>query len=222
MKKSERVLGIIYIPFHAAALPFLLAYILYIFNVEITSPVLSLICYSAGFVFILAVMFSFLRASFSDLIEEFWRAIQALILGYALYRVILWVAVLLLSQIMTGSNPNQEAIINDITSNFNVMIVVTVLLAPIVEESVFRGALFGTIRTKSRVLAYIVSALLFCVFHLWDSLLFDFRWEHLLAIIQYVPASIALTWCYERGGTIWSPILLHAVINLIGALQIGG
>jgi len=168
-------------------------------------------------------MFRFLRASFSDLIQEFWRAVQALILGYVLYRVLLWVVALLIAQLVQQvTNPNQDAIVSDIASNFRVMIVVTVLLAPIVEEATIRGALFGTIRQKSRVTAYIVTALVFSFFHLWDHLIFDFQWETLYALVQYIPASIALSWCYERGGTIWSPILLHAVINLLGALQIGG
>ena len=25
--------------------------------------------------------------------------------------------------------------------------------------------------------------------------------------------SLALTWCYDNGGSIWSPVALHAAIN---------
>ena len=35
----------------------------------------------------------------------------------------------------------------------------------------------------------------------------------LLSLLDYVPASIALAAAYERGGTIWSPIALHMLLN---------
>lgn len=219
MQKYEKVLGIIYIPFHALILPILLLLILTLLGVDLSGPDQMLLYYSVSFVIVLAVMFRYLRASFSDLIDGFWRAIQALILAYVLYRVLFWVAALLLTQFMTESNPNQDVLVESITSDFRVMIVVTVLLAPIVEETMFRGALFGTIRQKSRVAAYIVSTVLFCLFHLWDFLVADFSWATLSALVQYVPASIALAWCFDRSGTIWMPILMHMVINLVGALQ---
>jgi len=219
MQKSERILGCIFIPVHSVVLPILLVIILTLFDLDLTSPYQMLLYYTASFVLILAVMFRYLRASFSDMIDEFWRAIRAVIMGYLLFRILLWVAGFLLTSIMSSSNPNQDVITTDIASNFRVMAVVTCILAPIVEEAMFRGALFGTIRQKNRIVAYIVSTLLFCLFHLWSNLVFDFSWTMVLYLIQYVPASIALAWCYERGGTIWSPILLHASINLIATLQ---
>jgi membrane protease YdiL (CAAX protease family) len=114
-----------------------------------------------------------------------------------------------------GTNPNQELIISNTKLNPNQAIAVGVLLAPIVEEALFRGAVFGSIRRKNRILAYIVSAALFGVYHLWQYLLVGFQWELLLYMVQYVPGAIALAWCYERSGNIWSSILLHMVINFI-------
>ena len=220
MTKSEKILGCLYIPFHAAILPFIMVLVFVVFNIEISGPHQMLVYFTISFLLILLIMFKFLRASFSDFIDVFWRAVQAVILGYVMYRVLLWVAVLTLTQIMTDVNPNQQSVVADVYANFNVMIVVTVILAPIVEESMFRGALFGTIRQKSRVAAYIASILLFSVFHLWDNLVFNFSWDVLFMVVQYIPASIALTWCYDRSGTIWSPILLHSAINLVATLQI--
>lgn len=219
MRKYEKVLGIIHIPFHAIILPLLLIFILSVFNADISNPYRMLLYYAISFVIVLAVMFRFLRSSFSDLIDGVWQAIQALILAYILYRALLWVGALLLTQFMTEQNPNQDVLVTQVAADFRVMIVVTVLLAPIVEETTFRGALFGTIRQKSRVAAYIVSTVLFCFIHLWDFLVSDFSWATFSALVQYVPASIALAWCYDRSGTIWMPILMHMVINLTGVLQ---
>jgi len=219
MKKSERILGCIYIPVHSAVLPVVLVIVFTLFDLDLSNSHQMLVYYTLSFVLVLATMFRYLYASFSDMIDEFWRAIRAVILGYLFFRILLWIASFLLTSIMSSSNPNQDAIITEVASNFRVMIVVTVILAPIVEEAMFRGALFGTIRLKNRFVAYVVSTLLFCVFHLWGNLIFDFSWTMVLYLVQYVPAGIALAWCYERGGTIWSPILLHAIINLTATLQ---
>jgi len=219
MNKTERVLGIVYIPFHAAVLPLLMLIVFAIFEIDITGPSEMLVYYTVSFILVVALLFRFLRTSFSDMIDEFWRAVQALVLAYVFYLVLSWAAVWLMGRTMTGMNPNSEAIVTEIAANFRVMVVVTVVLAPIVEETVFRGALFGTIRQKSRIAAYIVSVLLFGAFHLWEHLVFDFSLKSLLFIIQYVPPSIALAWCYERSGTIWSPILLHALLNLQATFQ---
>ena len=219
MKKSERILGCIYIPIHSVVLPLLLGILLSLFAPDTQPPYQMLIYYTASLILTLSIMLSFLRDSFSDLIDGFWRAVQAIILGYVLYRVLLWLAALLSTQIIIGSNPNTEEFDAVAKINFKILLIVAVVIAPIVEEAMFRGALFGSIRQKNRIAAYIVSALVFAVYHLWDYMLFDFKPEIIIYSIQYIPASIALAWCYERGGTIWAPILLHAAINLGVALQ---
>ena len=211
----------IYIPVHSLVMPILLTIVLALLDIDFSGPYMTLLYYGVSFVLVLAIMFRYLKASFSDFIDEFWRALLAVVLGYLLYRILLVIAVFALSQAMEGVNPNQEAIAKEIEANFRVMIVVSALLAPIVEEAMFRGALFGTIRQKSRIVAYIVSTILFSLFHLWDFLLFDFSWETLLFLVQYIPAGLALAWCYDRSSTIWSPILLHAAINIIAMLQSG-
>jgi membrane protease YdiL (CAAX protease family) len=104
------------------------------------------------------------------------------------------------------------------------MFVTTVLLAPVVEETMFRGALFGSIRLRSRAVAYIVSALAFAAYHLWPFLFTDMWRVNALYALQYIPASVILAWCYERGNSIWAPITLHALINLLAnaAVRLGG
>ena len=203
-----------YIPIHAALLPFLLFFVYSFMGVNPSGPHQMLVYYTVGFVIVLAMMFRFLRASFSDFIGEFWRAVQAIILGYVFYRTLSWAVALLLESFITENDPNSEAILGDIATNFKVMLVVTSVLAPIVEESIFRGALFGTIHKKNRFAAYIVSVVVFGLFHLWDSMLFDFNWGLILHLVLYFPPGIALAWCYERSGTIWAPILLHSIMNL--------
>ncbi len=95
---------------------------------------------------------------------------------------------------------------------------ILVVLMPLVEEPLFRGLLFGATRRYSRVLGYVLSTLVFLPFTASGSSSIsygtvDFR--YLLLFLQYVPMSLALTWCYDNGGSIWSPIALHMVLNAL-------
>ena len=112
-------------------------------------------------------------------------------------------------------NPSVENEIELTKADFNKTLVIAVLFAPVVEESMFRGALFGAIRTKSRIAAYIVTALLFAVYHLWPYFIAEFAWKDLLYLLQYIPIGVILAWSYERSGTIWTSILVHALINYV-------
>lgn len=220
MQKSERILGFVYIAIHMFLLPWLLKYmytnVLRHMNVVLTSANVDLIYYVISIVFVLIFLFRFLRASFSDLFNNLLGSLQAVVLAYLAYYVIVNLVFYLLSFVLTDmASPNTQEIIKQMKLDKNVMILVAVLLAPIVEETLFRGVLFGTIRRKSRLLAYIVTALVFSVYHLWQFFVGGFEWSMLLYLLQYIPASLALCWCYERSGSIWSPIVLHAAINLI-------
>ena len=212
MKKSEKIIGCICIPVHAAFLPLLLLFIYDLAGLTIDSSYQTLIHYTLSFLILIGTMMRFLRASFSDFIENFFRTVQAVILGYAMYFVLSW---LLTKIIGAPANPNTTEVVSEVKQNVKVMIAVSGVLAPIVEETIFRGALFGTIRQKSRIAAYIVSIFIFALYHLWQFFITGFDWGHLVYMLQYVPAGIALAWSYEYANTVWSPILLHAVINFI-------
>ena len=87
------------------------------------------------------------------------------------------------------------------------------MVAPIVEEIVFRGAVFGALRQKNRLLAYVVSVLLFSLYHVWGYMLAD--WKLIIFIIQYIPVSFLLCRLYERTSSIWSCIFMHMLVNSI-------
>ena len=212
MKKSERIFGCICIPIHAAVLPLLLMYAYELAGLKIAGSYQTLILYTLSFLLVLGGMFRFLRASFSDMIDNFFRTLQAVILGYALYYAL---AVIINVIIGNQANPNSQEVNNIVAQNTRVMIAVSGVLAPIVEEAIFRGALFGTIRRKSRIAAYIISTFVFGLYHLWQFFVTGFEWSLLVYMLQYIPAGVALAWCYEHGRSIWAPILLHAAINLM-------
>jgi membrane protease YdiL (CAAX protease family) len=227
MSKHERVMGIIYILFHAVVLPFLLGRVLELVGVEFSFTYLNLVYYAISFLLVLVIMFPFLRKSFSDISGKFIRVVGYAVIGLGLYWAVSLGAAMLANNflpapVFTEATPNTEAITTAAAGNFGTIFAVTVILAPIVEETIFRGALFGALRTKSRIMAYAVTIIVFAFYHLWQFLVFDFNWTTMLFALRYVPAGIALGWVYEKSGNIWSPILLHAIINMISVVILFG
>ncbi|MDR2356702.1 MAG: CPBP family intramembrane metalloprotease [Oscillospiraceae bacterium] len=221
MTVPERVTGIAYIPIHSFAIPLGLQIAFTVAGFELKAVNLTLAAYSISFLFILITSFKFLKNSFSDLFDNFISAMQSVALGIVVYFIANMAVAVVLSQIMDSIvNPNSQEIINEARLNPDAMLVVSVLFAPIVEETMFRGALFGSIRKRARAAAYAVSAIVFALYHLWPYLIYDFHATSLLYTLQYIPASLVLAWCFERGGSIWASIALHALINLIASVSI--
>lgn len=222
MAKTELLPGLIYIPVHIMVLDFLVPLVM-----EKVAPMAgfawsNLVYFSVSLLFILAVMHSWLIKSFSDLIERRMAALTALVAGYFGYylltwllRVVLWVA---------GQNgfPPLTGILTQMPLNAGVLPIVTILLAPVVEETLFRGVVFGSLRRKNRLLAYVVAFLVFGVYCMWESLLGGLSWGLLWKFLSCLPASLVLCWCYETGGSIWASVLLHMLLNVLSvSLQLG-
>jgi hypothetical protein len=80
---------------------------------------------------------------------------------------------------------------------------VAVILAPIIEETLFRGLLYPWLRKRvGIILAAVISAILFALFH------FDAR-----GAIQYCALGIILALVYERSRSIPAVALVHALWN---------
>ena len=110
-------------------------------------------------------------------------------------------------------NPNNAAVMDLAELEYGKTAALAIFLAPLVEEPIFRGAVFGFLRRRSRLLGYAVSMLLFSVYHVWGYAFSDpIYW---LYALQYLPVSWLLCRCYERCNSIWGSIFLHMTINAI-------
>lgn len=77
----------------------------------------------------------------------------------------------------------------------------------------FRAGIFGYLRRRNRTAAYIVSTLVFSLYHVWAYAIADpVNWIY---IIQYIPVSLLLARCYERTNSIWCSIFFHMIVNAI-------
>lgn len=113
--------------------------------------------------------------------------------------------------------PNNDAVTGLAKVDYKRMIAVAVLMAPLVEECLFRGVVFGTIRSRSRFWAYAVSIALFSLYHVWQYVVMYGDPKLLLSALAYVPVSAALTFCYEQTRSIWPPVFFHMCINALSA-----
>jgi membrane protease YdiL (CAAX protease family) len=220
MTKGEAIFGWVWLFVHALVLPPLI----YVFINPVLSgaglshdeAALNVVYYGISFVMLMVALSHFMKASFTSLTHSVGDTFTAVLLGYAFYFAATFAVSLIMQLVTSGEvNPNQAAIDSQVKLNPNVMLAVGVFLAPVCEEVLFRGVVFGTIRRKNRIVAYIVSAVLFALYHLTEYLYSDFSLELLFAAAEYIPAGIVLAWCYERGKSIYAPIFLHMIINLV-------
>lgn len=92
-------------------------------------------------------------------------------------------------------------------------LVLLLLLIPLVEETLFRGLLFGQFRGYSRSLAYVLTSVFYALAAVWRYALERGDARYLLLSAAYLPLSIACTWCYDNGGSVWATAFLHAGLN---------
>ena len=97
------------------------------------------------------------------------------------------------------------------------MIIQSVILAPIVEEVIFRGLIFRTLRDYNKYMAHFVSALCFGFIHIYSGL-FAGDLTQLFYLLSYGGSGLAFSYAYEARKTIVAPIIIHMVNNLIAVI----
>ncbi|HEU4658203.1 MAG TPA: CPBP family intramembrane glutamic endopeptidase [Capillimicrobium sp.] len=141
--------------------------------------------------------------------------------GVAPGRAVLWVVGGLLASwivasvwlTVVGADSERDELTKRLTDDPSVATVVglgvlTVVVAPVVEEVVFRGFLFNALRSAINVpLAAIVSGLVFGVVHAAGS-----PWQFLLPLAAF---GTILALVYWRTGSLYTCIAMHAIWNCV-------
>lgn len=110
---------------------------------------------------------------------------------------------------------NQSMII-DLYQQAPYLIVIQALLyAPIVEEIMFRGLVFGALSKKSRFLGILLSSSLFGLAHVYNSVL-QGNFGDLWFFFTYALLGYFLNRAYIKSGSIVSSMALHFLNNAIG------
>lgn len=210
LTKKEYIAALIYLPLHVISLPALVAVLIFGINDDLT---LNLISYAFATLYMLLLLGRFLRRDFDALCDSPVRFIIEIGVSYGLYYLSNFVVVGILVALNRLDNPNNGAVIDMALNNRRQIFIMTVFMAPLVEELMFRAGIFGLLRRYNRPVAYAVSMLLFSVYHIWGYAMDNpSNWIY---IIQYLPVSFLLCRCYERCNSIWGSIGLHMLVNAV-------
>ena len=97
------------------------------------------------------------------------------------------------------------------------MFIQSVILAPVLEELLFRGLIFRSLRSINRNLAFFASAFLFGFLHIYSAL-FTGDLTQLVYLLSYGGMGFVFTYAYEKRKTICVPMLIHMINNLVAVL----
>ena len=109
-----------------------------------------------------------------------------------------------------GQAANEKAVQNMISTAPYIMILNAGIIAPIIEELVFRKSFYDAINNKK--LFVIISGLIFGSLHVITSVTSNIDY---LYIIPYSSLGISLAYMYKETKTIYTSITMHMIHNLI-------
>lgn len=150
-----------------------------------------------------------------------WRDVAYVAAGFFVYFVLLIAASVIVGQIL-GINTEQE---QDVgfeqakagAGGLALVFLSLVVIPPIVEEVVFRGFLFGGLRTKlSLGWATVITSVLFAAPHLLGGTS-GLLW---IAAVDTFVLSLVLCYVREKTGALWTAIGIHAVKNSLAFIAI--
>lgn len=219
LRRSEKYIGLSYLLFQFALLPTLLGLLAAAFSLEGDVTLLNAVYFSINFMCCIAIFFPLLKTSLEKAKAEPEGLLFATAVGFGLYRVssiVLGIGVTVLFP--DFANLNDSTLLEVLGEYPLLMVISTVVLAPVAEELLHRGLIFGWLQEKNVYLAYILSALIFSGIHVVQYIGLYSTAHIFVALVLYLPAGLSFAWAYQRSGTILAPIIIHAANNLLALL----
>ena len=220
LEPYEKIIGWIYLPLFFVVLPVVLTFAAMLLRIDVLSLRVQVLL-NAGLelcsFLLLAVCFHrYLGRCFRQTRSFPGRYFLAVVVGVVIY----YFGTALMSFLTQLADPELENINNSTIetmagANIPIMLVYTILLAPLVEEILFRGVIFTSLRAHSRFWAYAVSMVAFSLVHVMGYVGQYPLLTLALCFVQYLPASFALAWAMEYSGSIWASITVHMIANTI-------
>lgn len=216
MRRYEIIGGIVFFLVYQFLMGYIISFFFGLFGIAENEVSINAVYYVVNFLITAFLFRRFLAYSLPIAADHFLRFLKAVVLGFVLYEGFQVLTVMLATFIFPEFvTPNDDTVRAIAGVNYNVMWVGAVLLAPIVEETMIRGLIFGNVRRKNRLIAYILTAIVFAAMHVLPYVMTMDVLSIFLNLLVYGLPSIALCAAYEMSGTIWAPIALHMIINAI-------
>lgn len=220
MTKREKILGWIFLASTVLALPYAVLAVTQFLHLQLDNAQLNVLVFTLDFGLTLLIFHRFLwrnaKVSFTSPGKTFmWMGI-----GFGAYNVASYPIVALTTLLAPDfANANDANIMAMLQQHFWPMLICTVILVPITEETLYRGLLFGSLRKKCRWLAYVVSILAFSVLHIVGYIGTMPPLHMFISFLQYLPGAAALAFAYDMSDSIWPGILIHTTINLLATIS---
>ena len=221
MTRAEMGRGWVFFALYVLLFPWVMGWVQRSFHGELPVAESNVVYYLLCGTLVFLVFWTFLKHGFHLLLDWLPENLFAFVTGLAGGEVLTFLVSLIPLPVQ---NPNLMSYPEQYYFAPAATILILVVLMPLVEEPLFRGVLFTTARSYSKVLGYVLSVGVYALYcaaqFVYAYGMLDLR--YLLLMIQYVPMALALTWCYDRGGSIWSAVALHMVFNgftLLSALR---
>ena len=221
LTSKEKYIGFAYLVFQFAFLPVLLALLALAFPLGDNLTLYNFLYFSINFICVIAIFSKFLKKSILRIRRAPQETLTTALIGFGLY----WLSLSLLSALIRALFPefvnlNDSEIVTIFGDYPLLMFLGTVILAPVAEEVLHRGLVFGTVFQKNIPLAYALSALLFSAIHVVQYIGVYSPGYVVLALALYLPAGLVFAWAYQRSGSIVAPILIHAANNFLAILSV--
>lgn len=221
MTRTEVILGLCYLLFEIFALGFVLALIFDLLRKPVSDVIQNFIFFACNFLFTTLFFHRYLIENGKLALESPAQCLRAALIGFMAY----WAMSYVLSFIIIWFFPNfynvnDESISTLFVDNYPLMAIGSVILAPVAEELLHRGLIFGQLYNKNRFLAYLISTVAFSALHIVNYIGLYSPLHLFICFLQYVPASLCLGWAYAKADSIWAPIMIHIAINQIATTSV--
>lgn len=219
LTQKELYRGLVYLLIELFALPAAMK----ILNSALPHPLstarLNFIFFCINFLAVVLLLRKFLCKNIQDAAEILPKCLITATMGVLFYFAANYAVSSLIRFFHPAfANVNDANVAAMLEEDFVLMAIGTVLLVPATEELLFRGVIFRGLYDRSPVLAYAVSTVSFALIHILGFTGTADALTLFLCFVQYLPAGMILCRCYDRSGTIVTPILTHTVVNLVGIL----
>lgn len=217
--KNEMICGLAYIGIQILLLPVLLAQGNLLLGKPLSAVQLNFLLFCIDFICVAVIFRNFLWRSAKQSLSSPFRCLRSAVIGLLLYWLGTYAVNFLIFAVSPDfSNVNDASIYELVQENYTLMTIGTVILVPIVEETLYRGVIFGNLYRKNRLAAYVISTFIFASLHVIGYISQFEPMQLALCFLQYIPAGLCLARAYVSADSIWAPILMHMTINQIGAL----
>ena len=220
MTYGEQIAGVVFFVIYLLVLPFVTNPLFdlagRLLAVSISAAMRDVLYYYILFAVTIIIFHGFLARTSRYLMDNLGGACKTAAAGlvglYGLNELVYRLTNLIFTN---RTNLNDTTISAQIQDAPRVTLLIVIFLAPFVEEVLFRGLVFGNLKSRSRALAYVVSCLLFALLHVWQFAVVKQDVTYFLLMIQYLVPGLVLAWAYDHSGTLWASIGLHAAVNAL-------